>query len=281
MATSDYTAESRDRWQRMAAAWERQNDRQWATSEVVSRDLVERLAPEPGDVVLELAGGIGQTSLLLAARGAHVISTDFAPAMVEAARRLAERSGTEGVEHRVIDAENIDLADASVDGVACRWGLMLFGDPHRALTEIMRVLRPGGRFACSVWATPDANPWASVAGRALVEAGVMPPPEPGEPGMFIFGAPGRLAQLLERAGFGPVDAGEIDIAFRYADFDDYWSTLLDLGGAVARALAEVPPDEAERVTREIERRVEPFRTADGLVFPGRCVNAVGTRVGSG
>lgn len=281
MATSDYTAESRERWERMAPGWERQSDRQWATSEVVSRDLVERLAPEPGDVVLELAGGIGQTSLLLASRGAQVISTDFAPAMVEAARRLAERSGAERIEHRVIDAENIDLPDASVDGVVCRWGLMLFGDPQRALAEVRRVLRPGGRFACSVWATADANPWASVAGRALVEAAVMPPPAHGEPGMFIFGAPGQLAQLLERAGFGPVDAGEIDVVFRYADFDDYWSTLLDLGGAIARALAEVPPDEAARVTREIEERVEPFRTTEGLVFPGRCVNAVGTRVGSG
>ncbi len=91
--------------------------------------------------------------------------------MVEAAQRLSTRLGVTGIEHRVVDAENIDLPDASVDGVLCRWGLMLFGDPVRALSEIRRVLRPGGRFGCSVWATADANPWASVAGRAMAEAG--------------------------------------------------------------------------------------------------------------
>jgi SAM-dependent methyltransferase len=277
VATSDYTAESRERWQHMAPGWERQNDRQWAATEAVSRDLVDRLAPAPGDVVLELAAGVGQTSLLVAARGARVISTDFAPAMVEAAQRLAARLGATGIEHRVIDAENIDLADASVDGVICRWGLMLFGDPVRALAEIHRVLRPGGRFACSVWATADANPWASVAGRAMAEASVMPPPEPGEPGMFTLGAPGRLEALLAGAGFTDIDAGAVDITFTYADFDEYWALMLELGGAIARAVAGLDAAEEQPLRDEIERRVQPFATADGLVFPGTCLNAVGSR----
>ncbi len=281
VATSDYTSESRERWQRMAAGWERQNDRQWAATGVVSRDLVERLAPAPGDVVLELAAGIGQTSLLLAERGANVISTDFAPAMVEAAQRLTERLGATGIEHRVVDAENIDLPDASVDGVLCRWGLMLFGDPMRALSEIQRVLRAGGRFACSVWATADANPWASVAGRAMAEAGVMPPPAPGEPGMFTLGAPGRLEELLGAAGFTDVEAGAVDITFAYADFDEYWLLMLELGGAIAQAVAGLGAAEQQSLREEIERRVQSFATQDGLVFAARCLNAVGTRVGSG
>jgi SAM-dependent methyltransferase len=281
VAASDYTAESRERWQRMAAGWERQNDRQWAATAAVSHDLVDRLAPAPGDVVLELAAGIGQTSLLLAERGAHVIAADFAPAMVEAAERLAERLGVTGIEHRVMDAHTIDLPEASVDGVLCRWGLMLFGDPERALAEIRRVLRPGGSFACSVWATADQNPWASVAGRALAEAGVLPPPAPGEPGMFALGAPGRLEKFLDDAGFEEIEVRPVEIAFAYADFDEYWALMLELGGAVAHAVALLGPDEAEALRREIARRVEPFRTGDGLVFTGRCLNAVATRVGSG
>jgi ubiquinone/menaquinone biosynthesis C-methylase UbiE len=281
VATSDYTEESRARWQRMATGWERQNDRQWAATEVVSRDLVERLAPAAGDVVLELAAGIGQTSLLLAERGAHVISSDFAPAMVDAARRLAERAGAEGVDHRVVDAENIDLPDAGVDGVLCRWGLMLFGDPVRALAEIRRVLRPGGRFACSVWATADVNPWASAAGRAMAEAGVLPPPAPGEPGMFTLGEPGRLEELLGAAGFADVEARAVDITLAYADFEEYWALMLELGGAIAQAVAGLTPAEEQSLREEIERRVQPFAREDGLVFGGRCLNAVGTRVGSG
>ena len=277
---SDYTAESRERWQRMAAGWERQNERQWSATEAVSRDLVDRLAPGADDTVLELAAGVGQTGLLAAERAGHVIATDFAPAMVEAARRNAERLGATGVEHRVMDAHNMALPDASVDGVLCRWGLMLFGDPPRALAEIHRVLRPGGRFACSVWALADETPWASVAGRAMAEAGVMPPPQPGEPGMFVLGAPGRLEAVLSGAGFGAVDAGEVRFTFSYTGFDEDWAMMLELGGAVAQAIAGTAPDEADALRQEIERRVEPFRTPEGLVFPARCLNAVGTRVGS-
>ena len=99
----------------MAAAWERRETEQWEATEAVSRDLIDRLALQPGEVVLELAGGVGHTSLLAAeavAPGGRVIATDFAPAMVEAARRLAETSGATGVEHRVMDAQAIDLPDA-------------------------------------------------------------------------------------------------------------------------------------------------------------------------
>src|SRR5205085_3388175 len=115
-SAGDYTSESRTRWERMAPGWERHSDRQWAATEIVSRDLVRRLDPEPGDVVLELAAGVGQTGLLVAeavAPGGRVICTDFSPAMVEAARRLAARLGADGIEHRVMDAQALDLPAAS------------------------------------------------------------------------------------------------------------------------------------------------------------------------
>ena len=136
------------------------------------------------------------------------------------------------------------------------------------------MLRPVGRFACSVWATADANPWASVAGRAMAEAGVMPPPAPGEPGMFMLGAPGRLEEILGSAGFDSIEVRPVDITFAYADFDEYWAMMLELGGAIAQAVAGLSAAEEQSLREEIERRVQPFATDDGLVFGGRCLNAV-------
>lgn len=274
---SEYDTESRERWGRVAAGWERREDEQWQATETLSRNLVDRLELRPGETVLELAGGVGHTSLLAAERvvpGGRVISSDFAAEMVEAAKRLAESSHVQGVEHRVIDAQAIDLPDASVDAVICRWGLMLFGDPAQALAEIRRVLRPGGRFACAVWASAPENPWASVVGRVFVERGLMEPPAPGSPGMFSLADAGRLEALLTAAGFERVAIEDVPIVFRWATFDAYWDATRELGGGIADAFAPLSEDERAAVRAEIERGAEAFRSADGLSFPGLCHNAV-------
>ena len=274
---SDYDAESRERWGRVAAGWERREQEQWEATEAVSRNLVERLELQAGETVLELAGGVGHTSLLTRDRvgpDGRVIATDFSPEMVEAARRLATRSGDDGIEHRVMDAQAIDLEDASIDAVVCRWGLMLFGDPPRALTEIRRVLRPGGRFACAVWASAQENPWASVVGRVFVERGLMDPPAPGSPGMFSLADTERLEALLRGAGFETVAIEDVDVLFRYSSFDDYWDVTRELGGGIADALAPLLDDEREAVRGEIARGFEAFRSGDGYELPGRCHNAV-------
>ena len=276
-AESEYARESRERWGRVAAGWARRDAEQWAATEAVSRDLIDRLALQPGEVVLELAAGVGHTSLLAAdavAPGGRVIATDFAPAMVDAARRLAEQSGATGVEHRVMDALAIDLLDRSVDAVVCRWGLMLFADPARALAEVRRVLRPGGRFGCAVWAAAAQNPWASVIGRVFVERGLMEPPEPGAPGMFSLADAARLEALLREAGFDSVAIEDVPVRFRWVSFAAYWEATIELGGGIADALAPLSPGEREAVRAEVERGAEPFRTGDGYELPGLCHNAI-------
>src|SRR4051812_45012191 len=274
---SDHTVESRERWSRVAAAWERREAEQWDATEAVSRNLVDRLELQPGDTALELAGGVGHTSLLAAERvapGGRVIATDFAPAMVEAARRLADSAGVSGVEHRVMDAEAIDLPDASADAVLCRWGLMLFGDPAQALAEVRRVLRPGGRLACAVWASAQDNPWASVVGRVLVTRGLMEPPAPGGPGMFSLADADRLESLLREAGFESVTVEDVPVRFRYESFDEYWEITRELGGGIADALAPLSEEERAAIRAEIEQGTEAFRTAGGYELPGLCHNAV-------
>jgi SAM-dependent methyltransferase len=274
---SEYARESRERWGRVASAWERRETEQWAATELVSRDLIDRLALQPGEVVLELAGGVGHTSLLAAeavAPGGRVIATDFSPAMVEAARRLAETSGAAGVEHRVMDAQAIDLLDSSVDAVVCRWGLMLVEDPARVLSEVRRVLRPGGRFGCAVWASAAENPWASVVGRIFVERGLMEPPGPGGPGMFSLAGEDRLEALLRDAGFESVAIEDVPVEFRYDDFAEYWQVTQELGGGIADALVPLSDDDREAVRQDVERGAGPFRTAAALEFPGLCHNAI-------
>src|SRR5260221_14116410 len=101
----------------MAPGWERQNDFLWHTSEALAHWMVDALDPQPGQTVLGIAAGPGDTGFLAAERGAHLISTDFAAEMTAVAGRAAGARGLDNVECRQLDAENMDLPDASVDGI--------------------------------------------------------------------------------------------------------------------------------------------------------------------
>ena len=221
-----YRQQSLENWNQMASGWEARREWIMSSAAPVANWLVDKIDAQPGAVVLELAAGTGDLGLRIATQlgsEGRVLSTDFSSGMVEAARRQGSARGVDNVEFRVLDAERMDLADDSVDAVVCRFGYMLMADPAAALEQTRRVLRDGGRLAFAVWSTPDRNPWAAVPGRTLVERGHMPPPEPGAPGVFSMGDPGRIRELVTGAGFAEPEIEEIAFAFRYADADDAWS----------------------------------------------------------
>jgi ubiquinone/menaquinone biosynthesis C-methylase UbiE len=141
--------------------------------------MIRQLGPHPGDTLLELAAGAGDTGFqgaTLLGQAGRLISTDFSPAMLGVARRRAAELGLGNVDFRVMDAERVRLETDSVDGVLCRFGYMLMADPAAALSETRRVLRPGGRLALAVWGAPDRNPFFTVIAAILVERGHLPPP---------------------------------------------------------------------------------------------------------
>ncbi len=178
MDAEEYRRASLESWQAMAPGWERRRREMEEAAAPVRAWLIRELAPQPGDTVLELAAGPGETGFEAAAlvgESGRLISSDMTPAMVDVARRRADELGLRNVEHRVLDAERIELEDDSVDGVLCRWGYMLMPNLAAALSETRRVLRPGGRLALAVWSGPERNPWVSLAGRMLVERGHVTP----------------------------------------------------------------------------------------------------------
>ena len=260
----EYREQSRDSWAAMAPGWKKRHDWLKENTGLVNEWIVARADPQPGQTWLDVAGGPGDLTLALSERvGAdgHVIYTDFAPEMVDVARGYGE--GRANIEFRVLDAEQMDLADDSVDGVGCRYGYMLMADPAAALRETRRVLRDGGPFSFAVWSTPDRNPWAAIPGMTLVQRGHAPPPEPGAPGIFALGAPERIRELVTGAGFSDPEIEEIPFAFHYADDDDLWDALVSLAGPLARAVKALPDDEREATRAAILENVASFRNDDG------------------
>jgi ubiquinone/menaquinone biosynthesis C-methylase UbiE len=270
----EYREASHESWDRIAPSWEREHEFLMSATASVSERLVARLDPQPGDTVLDIAAGTGDTGFAVAERigeGGKLISTDFAAAMVEVAKRVGEKRGIENVEYRVLDAERMDLDDSSVDGVVCRWGYMLMADPAAALAETRRVLRDGGRLAFAVWAAPERNLWAAIPGMTLVERGHMPPPEPGAPGIFGLVEPDRIRQLVTGAGFGDPEIEEVAVRWNYADVADHWAKTLALAAPIAEAFAPLDETEQERVRdlvmeRAGQRLSEDEAGLDGVAF---------------
>lgn len=260
-----------ENWAAMATSWERTREEREKMAAPVTGWLVRELAPKPGDTVLELAAGQGDVGFEIApilGESGRLISSDFSPEMAEIARRRSAELGLTNVEHRILDAERIELPEHSVDGVLCRWGYMLMPDPEAALIETRRVLRSGGRLSLSVWSSGARNPWISAAGRILVEHGRMPPAEPGEPGMFVLGDEDLLGRLVENAGFVNVRMEDVPVHSDYQSVDEYvrWST--EMGGMFSRAWAEAPEEEQERMKDEFREAFAPFAVDGGYRLPG-------------
>ena len=270
--TRNATERVRQDWESQANSWYEQRESLLAATRPIHEWLVEHLEPAEGQRVLEIAAGPGDTGFLAAKRlgQGRLLSTDIAPSMVEAARKRGAELGITNADYRVLDAQAIDLPDASFDGVICRWGFMLMPDPQAALRECRRVLKPGGRLVFAVFTGPDENPFASIAMRVLTEAGHLPPPASGwKPGILALADRGRLQALLDGAGFTSTRLETVNMTWTFANTDDYWIFLTEVTafGPLIRSL----PDAARESARaEINRRLAAFTGADGIALPSRC-----------
>ena len=264
-------ADLAERWERGAAGWGRQADSFQEFAIRVSVWMVEQLDLQPGQQVLELAAGPGDTGFLaaeLVRPGGSLISSDASKAMLGVAMGRARDLGVTNVEFKQIELDWIDLPTASVDAVLCRWGLMFAVDPAAALQEARRVLRPGGRIALAAWDEPERNPWATVTTQALVELAHTEPPDPSAPGMFALADPDRLQELLETAGFVDAVVEAVQLNWLQAGLGAHLEEMLDLSCPLADVRERLSSEEWGEVADKVADLARPFTASDGsLRFP--------------
>ena len=202
--------------------------------------LLDAAALAPGQRVLDLASGPGllaRDAALRIAPGGTVLATDIAEGMlVEGARRCGEHASTPCF--AAADAEQLCLADVSVDRVLAGLALFAFPHPERALAEMHRVLVPGGLVALSVWGRRETVPLIHRAQDCI--ARLLPAPKVARPSVFRFGEPEVLKASLTAAGFVDIDIRPCAFSCHFADAEAYWQAFLDLAGGAAEALGRLP-----------------------------------------
>ena len=238
----------------------------------LSERMVELLEPRPGEQLLELAAGPGETGFLAlpgTQPGGGLLSTDAAPEMVEVARRRAVETGLEEVRFQVEDAADLTVADSAVDGILCRFGLMLVPDMQAVAGEMARVLRHDGRAVLAVWASSRVNPWMTATGRAALELGLTGPPDHDAPGPFRLSDPERLRSVVVAGGLAIEHVEDVPVEWAAESLDEWWETTRDTSRTLAILLERLSDGEVVELRARAEAHLDEYLAADGtLTVPG-------------
>ena len=193
------------------------------------------------------------------------------------AARRADAQGITNFETTVCSADDLPFGDAAFDSISVRFGYMFFPDVARATAEFARVLRPGGRVCSSVWAGPDQNPWTTIAMQAIATEAVLPPPDPGGPGMFRCAAPGYVSTLYETAGLVDVAEWDVDVELVTDSPAQYWEMISEHVSLAVAALAQVGEPARERIAKAVIAKACTYEQGGRIRIPGvaRCI--VGTK----
>ena len=275
-----YKTTTREQWQSAADAWDRWTPTLQAWLGPATEVMLDLAAIGPGDRVLDVAAGAGEPAITTAKRvgpTGSVLATDISPNILARARRAAAAQGVTNLETRVMDGEHLDLPDASFDAVLSRVGLIYFPDRQRALAEMRRVLRPGGRVATMVYSTADRNQFFSVPIDIIRRRAQLPPPVPGQPGPFSLGGPGVLEDAYRQAGFGQIVVRTLDAPVRMASVAEYVRFADEAFGALHQMLADMPEPDREATWDEITRELRQFEGPEGFVGPCEMIVGVGTK----
>jgi SAM-dependent methyltransferase len=230
-----------------------------------------RAALSPGERVLDVGCGCGETTLTIAGRvgaGGRALGVDISAPMLEEARREAAARGVANADFLLADAQTAALPESDFDVLFSRFGVMFFGDPAAAFANLARALAPGGRLAFVCWQGIQHNPWMLEPLMAAAKVVSLPPPPPPDaPGPFAFADAARVTRILESAGFEAVAIEPVYERVRLAGgLDAAVEFLLEIG-PTASALREAPDVPREDVARAIREAISRHGTGDPIEIP--------------
>jgi len=253
----------------------RHYERSWQVQlEPAQTTLLEMACLARGQRILDVACGTGLVTLRAASRIApkgKAIGTDISEEMVASARDTAQARSVANVAFERMDAEKLVFDSGFFDVGLCSLGLMYVPDPEKALGEIHRTLRPGGRAVCAVWGQRSKCGWAEIF--PIVDSRVR---SEVCPMFFRLGTGETLPRAFQAAGFGATACRRFETRLVYASRAEACEAAF-VGGPVAMAYSRFSSVTKTRAHEEYLDSLEPYRKSDGYAVPGEFVVVAGTK----
>ena len=245
--------QQRATWNKFSPSWKKWDDLNMDLLKPMGDEIIRSINPRGAEVVLDIAAGTGEPGLTIATmlKGGKVVITDLSEAMLEIARENALKRDIKNIETRVCDVCALPFADNTFDAISCRLGFMFFPDMLLAAKEMVRVLKPGGKIATSVWNVLEKNFWITAILGTISRHMDLPAPLPGAPGMFRCAKEGLISDLFLQAGLKNIKQKEIAAKMHFKTADIYWDMMTEVITLVVLALNNAEDDIKENIRKEV------------------------------
>jgi ubiquinone/menaquinone biosynthesis C-methylase UbiE len=272
-----------DRWSGSAPFWEKHSEIIRQMFAPITHALVEDAQIGSEHVVLDIAMGPGEPALSVAAlvgpKG-KVYGIDPIPEMVEAARRAADRLGLKKVQFDVAFADQLPFSADTFDAMISRFGVMFFPSPVDAVREMLRVLKPGRKLALAVWHFAERNPFHYTLSRVMDRYIEPTPVAPDAPDAFRFARPGKLMEVLVKAGVRAASERLFQFNIQAPiSLEDYWTLRLEMSEKFRGKIGMLSSEQISEAKGQALEDLREYSTDRGVSFPAEVLIVSGAKGG--
>jgi ubiquinone/menaquinone biosynthesis C-methylase UbiE len=245
--------QQKETWNKFSAGWKKWDDLTMEWLKPMGDEIIRLISPRSNEVILDVAAGTGEPGLTIASMigDGKVVITDLSEDMLSIAKENASRRGIKNIETIACDVCDLPFPDNSFDAISCRFGFMFFPDMLLAGKEMLRVLKPGGRIATSVWNIPEKNFWVTATMGAIRKNINLPAVPSDAPGIFRCAKDGLMTDLLLQVGFKNILQNEIEGKLNCKTADVYWKIMNEIAAPVVAGMSKANDSMKEKIREDV------------------------------
>lgn len=266
-------------WDKYSVGWDKWDETIANIILPVGDKMLDTLKLAGDEHILDVASGTGQPGISQARMlpNGKVTGLDLSQQMVNVANRKAAEKGISNYHSVCGDATSMPFEDNSFDHVLCRFGIMFFPNMVEGVSEMVRVLKPGGKVTLAVWAEPGNNPFLTILAGTAKEILQLPDPPPDSPGVFRCGASGLITQIMKDAGLQIISEESLSGNSTFESTEKYWTIMSEIAGPVMEQVIKAEPEMQQKVKETVLKNAESFLVGNEMITPWKTYIASGTK----